>query len=380
MRPAHGAAVCLAGAALLGLLAGGARADPTRPGPAPAATADPTLALENLSRETSSTSAAPAPDDLSHATSRPPPRMPGPARAGGRPDAPARNRRCEACHPEIAAEWRASLHHRAATEPSYLRALRREPSAFCRGCHAPEGDPDAPSRAARELGVGCVTCHAPEGEVLAAPSTLSRETSPHPLLRAPEFAGTAACGGCHEFAFPAASALMQATLREHAASAFAAVSCAGCHMPTAGGARPHRSHRFAASRDPEALRRALRAAAERRPGGQVRLTLEPGIVGHAFPTGDLFRRLVVRAEVVGGRGADQRVLARHFGRDTRTELADDRVGVGGPRVVALGLGAAAEGRPIRWSIRYERVAFPRDARAAAELDGVTEVSAGVLPP
>lgn len=307
---------------------------------------------------------------------------PGPSR-GGRPEAHVRNAECEACHPEVAREWRGSLHQRAYVDESFARALAREPVAFCRKCHAPEADPAAPAPAElAELGVGCVSCHVPEDRVLAGPGP-GRGAAPHALRREAWFAAPVACASCHEFAFPGqAGALMQATLREHAASAYAATSCVDCHMPRRADGR--RDHGFAASRDPEVLRRALTVTASRE-GSTVRLVLRPGWVGHAMPTGDLFRRLLVEAEVAGDDwqvlAADARALGRSFAAEggRRVPVADARVGAAGPEPVevALELGDAAEGRTIRWRLLYERVSFVDDL-GAAEVEARTTVAEGAL--
>src|SRR3712207_728161 len=100
------------------------------------------------------------------------------ARSGGAPPMPApapihrdgdparSNAACESCHPDVAAEWRASSHRTAYTDPVFQRALAREPSPFCRGCHAPEAPPeDEPPARLGEIGVGCVTCHVVGGKV-----------------------------------------------------------------------------------------------------------------------------------------------------------------------------------------------------------------------
>src|SRR5262245_3846410 len=73
-----------------------------------------------------------------------PPGLPGPApreRAEGY-DAGVENARCEGCHADVAAEWRGSMHQRAWTDPVFLAAYALEPLSFCRGCHAPEADPE----------------------------------------------------------------------------------------------------------------------------------------------------------------------------------------------------------------------------------------------
>ena len=298
-------------------------------------------------------------------TERPPrdagPPMPGPG-PHARPGAEAVNAACERCHAEAAATWRPSLHARAWTDPVFQRSYEQEPASFCRDCHAPE-------TATPALGVACVTCHDPGGTgvVLAAASAPARGPAPHGVLRDPEFAGARACASCHEFAFPdaaqrgAVAAGMQRTVSEHLASRFADRTCASCHMPklTDGG----RGHGFAVASDPAMLRRALVAHVTRTEEA-VAFDLTPGEVGHAFPTGDLFRRLVVVAEVIGDDyqlvAHAEHALARRFrfeaganGGKVQHEIADDRIQ--GPKHVDLRIGPLARGRDVRWRIEWQRV-------------------------
>jgi hypothetical protein len=322
--------------------------------------------------------------------------MPGPAQHA-RPGAAAENARCEGCHADIAAEWRASLHRQAHVDPAYQRALAIEPLAFCRGCHAPEADPrgDAPADLAA-IGVGCVTCHVTGGGVLAAPRD-GAPAAPHPLVRAAEFAGAGACARCHEFTFPDQERrdrreLMQSTVSEHHASPFAAMACAACHMPriTDAGGRAHRSHAFPGSRDAGLLRAAVRVTATRGAGGAVEVRVAASGVGHSFPTGDLFRRLSIHAEAVGVEahvvGEDTRYLGRRFGkargrdgRPVKVMLADTRVPASGEVVVKLALGPAGDGLPIAWRVAYERVEHPiNDLSEEAVIAGEVEIAAGVL--
>ncbi|WP_437553823.1 multiheme c-type cytochrome [Sorangium sp. So ce367] len=341
---------------------------------------------------------------------RAPPRMPGPEPPRSL-DSVSVNRDCERCHAEIAREWRGSKHQRAYVDAPFQAALAKEPLPFCRGCHAPEAHssrPPPPERA--ELGVACVTCHVVDGAPLASPAQASGDQGspspsspsvPHPVLRDPRFATAAACGGCHEFAFPDHAARrapepMQLTLTEHAASAYADVPCARCHMPLAGdGPSAHRSHAFASSRDPEAARRALRVQAERASSTAARFTLRTARVGHAFPTGDLFRRLLVRAEVLGEDYAviasARRFLARRFaetpgplGARARTTVSDDRPGApalaGAPVVVELELGPAAAQLPIQYEVVYQRVAHASDGREEdAIIESEVSLVRGSLP-
>ena len=210
-----------------------------------------------------------------------------------------RNGECENCHSEIADEWRASLHAQAFTVPEFRHAFKNEPLQFCRGCHAPEAGAGADPEA-EAIGVACVTCHLPEGEaILAAPWTgaVAEDRAPHPIRRDPTFAAAGACAGCHQFEFPGARPereLMQTTIDEHRRSSQASRPCADCHMQEVAG---RRSHAFIASREPARMRRAVTIEAVRPRADEVVITLEldTDVIGHALPTGDLFRRIAVEA-------------------------------------------------------------------------------------
>jgi hypothetical protein len=324
------------------------------------------------------------------------PSMPTPLRQRGL-WAVEQNRECERCHVEHAAEWRESLHGRSQIEPAYTRAFSREPLAFCQGCHAPESVIEQPlPREVAEIGVSCVTCHLVDGGILAAAvERAAGERAPHPVLRDARFSSAAACAGCHEFEFPAAGAgsarLMQSTVSEHRASPFARTPCAECHMPEDGF---RRSHRFSSSRDPEFLRRSLRVTARRTPAGSVELTLAPLSVGHAFPTGDLFRRLELTVESFGAEqqvvSARTKYLARHFrsrpsaGAFGRMELvADDRPGRHGAAESRFDfeLGAGSAKLPVAWSVAYQRVEHPRSIdESDALLEGEIVLAEGLLRP
>lgn len=345
------------------------------------------------------------PAALSPATPAEPSQMPTPARAR-RDAAVVANQACEGCHEEVAREWRASLHRTANTEPAYRRAFAIEPMPFCRSCHAPEANPAEPeAEAVGALGVGCVTCHVTTKDslagpgaapVLAAPWTRpgSPPAAPHAVIRDERFARADACAGCHEFAFPTARGLsaaemMQLTIAEHRASPAADRSCADCHMPAGGdGQRRRRSHEFPGSRDEALVRSAVAVEARRVSATRIAVTLSPSNAGHAFPTGDLFRRLSISAEALGADemvlGQEERFLTRHWvlrpGQVGRRLLSDDRVHAA-PVTVELEVGAAGEGRPIAWQVTYQRVAHPNGIDMSdVELEGEIRVASGKLGP
>ncbi|MBS2011696.1 MAG: hypothetical protein JST00_02185 [Deltaproteobacteria bacterium] len=261
---------------------------------------------------------------------------------------------CATCHATIAREWGGSSHHRSASNESYVGAVGREPLPFCRACHAPIGDASiatALQPTALRTGIGCTTCH----EGLAPDHAATKVHTP-----------AKTCASCHEFRFPASAALMQKTGQEHRASAYASTPCAECHMPIAG-ERPHRDHRF----DVEALvDQALVADVSRAGPNRVAFRLSPGRIGHAFPTGDLFRRLAVRVESADGRERAERFLARHFWSHggVNREIKDDRVGAQGlPACFEIELPKADASRELVASITLDHVEAPRPAGESAAL-------------
>ncbi len=277
---------------------------------------------------------------------------------------------CAQCHEEIAEQWARSRHHTSFTNADFQRSYEREPLAFCRDCHAPALDRFVDSVQAEQLGVGCLDCHLEGEALLASGSPRQPSEAPHVLLRSSELA-TRSCARCHEFEFPARSwrpkgTMMQTTMREHAASEFADRSCAACHMPSPDVELA--SHEFGSTRDPEAMRRALSVEA-RREGNALVLELRPNEVGHAFPTGDLFRRLELHAELVSREGSvlasRTRYLARHFaprrhpdGRLNHAAMLtvpDDRLT--GPTTIRLELEprSADPSAELVWWVDYERV-------------------------
>ena len=284
---------------------------------------------------------------------------------------------CGSCHQDIAAEWRESLHHGAWTDPLFVEAYTLERQGFCRRCHAPESDPrNEPSAAAKNEGIGCTTCHVLDGVVLGVRG--QGRLGPHDTVARPWMAGPDACAGCHQFAFPGYShqtdpAPMQDTLGEWRRSNKAGVPCQVCHMPyvRSPSGKNHRSHRFQVQGDPAMLARAVSASAVRESKRGIRIDLRSTGVGHAFPTGDLFRRLEVRVRLVDASGrilaeaAPQR-LERVYrdvplpdGTFARVQVRDDRLGPPGTpessRTLHFVVPASSHAR-IFWEVAYQRVA------------------------
>ncbi len=296
------------------------------------------------------------------------------APAGPQAAAGVSPRQCEGCHLEVAAEWRESLHAQAFRDRVFHAEFAPHPAEECVACHAPLAtDRVSPAQADTDQGITCISCHLDGGGHILAGMRPSRAaaSAPHAVVRSRQLGSVDQCATCHEFAFPEtpaagglpydANVLQQATRTEweHTGAARRGETCASCHMPrNADGRVDHRALGVSA----ELLARSLSITARAsRDGGELvlRLTLRARHVGHAVPTGDVFRQLVVRAEVNGEtrRVALQRYFGvRHVDGDLRmSEIDDTRVFPGRARVVTLRLPAAARGEPVRWSLAHARL-------------------------
>lgn len=230
----------------------------------------------------------------------------------------AENQSCIGCHPREADEWRGSLHQRAFTNAAFQQAFAIEPTRFCHDCHAPAKEDD---------GIACVSCHLDKVREGPSPS--------------PSFVAKPDCARCHEFPFTSGGEMMQTTMREHVALA-PDKACTSCHH----------GHSLAEVRDPAWLASSLLVSAAI-VDGKARLTLTQTRAGHAFPTGDLFRRLSVTI------GDETQYLARQLvivpGHGGRQLASDNRV-FGESVFVEASEPIARLGGQIHWSVRLDRVA------------------------
>lgn len=270
---------------------------------------------------------------------------------------------CGACHVAQHAEWERSMHRVAYTNPVFQAEFGERRRPFCAQCHAPRPE-------AAHDGVDCASCHVREGAVLN-PTVSGR--APHVSRLAPALAGSLACARCHEFEFEGQPGeLLQRTMSEWAASAAGedGQTCQSCHMPAEG--RRHR-HDAPGSRDPSMRERALRVDGSARvERGRTRVTLRLSVdrAGHAVPTGDMFRRLEVRAWPEGRpEAAASTWLGRRFRIDRRGwhETLDTRVPQRGERQVDLELERATR---VEWSVDLWLLTRSDAVRASLPLDEV----------
>ncbi len=265
---------------------------------------------------------------------------------------------CGDCHGTALEGWRVSAHAAAATNPIYRAGFRVEPRQFCVDCHTSTG-------ARAEEGIGCASCHAARS---VSGQGMATAAGSHPVaLRArADLRDPALCRDCHEFATPAfeggtmrmTNLPMQRTYSEWLAyrDAGGRETCQSCHMP--GG-----DHTMRGAHDVELLRGSLAVTASDDARG-AQLTLASVGVGHAFPSGDLFRHLTVEVRPAGdprvrdredawrvvdrmGRTFETRLDGRTL-QSYKVEIADTVLVPGVPRVVRL---PSTRGE-LLWRVRY----------------------------
>lgn len=215
---------------------------------------------------------------------------------------------CAGCHPREAETLALSRHAVAAQLPVFVEPARTANAAWCASCHQPAGRKTA--------GLDCLSCHRVAGDPEAVragrllPTTATRA---HKTVVDTQFAITA-CAGCHEFTTPLPDSLergpvaysdqpLQSTVSELRASDPKA-TCASCHDV----------HRGNGAHDAALVRGAAQWSA-RVVGDGVEVIAEAGAIGHRFPTGDPFRRLVIAVceDADCARSVETQVLDRRFG-------------------------------------------------------------------
>lgn len=192
---------------------------------------------------------------------------------------------CADCHPREAAAMARSRHATAATLPVFTQPLRAaDRPVWCASCHRPEGP--------KTTGLECLSCHRVAGDPDAIRSSRllpTTATRAHKTIVDASFA-ISSCATCHEFKTPLPDHLapvkysdqpLQSTVSELRATDPRA-TCAGCHDV----------HRANGAHDPELVRSAA-AFTARAAGDGVEVIVEAGAIGHRFPTGDPFRRIVI---------------------------------------------------------------------------------------
>lgn len=235
---------------------------------------------------------------------------------------------CQRCHTTIHAEWAASLHGQAWTDPVYQRAVRKTQKRqreSCHRCHVPQPllvtgfglderqRPRLPETRADELdlGVHCSACHADANGAMHGPH--GGETEAHASVRDETFLSgrsDALCLSCHTTQIGPVLPLGRDF--ERLRTRDATKSCVGCHMPPVersmakdgdeeAPVRQGRSHALRGATDAAFVATAFEVTLRRLGDDRLELSLTNQGVGHRTP-GLVDRTWKVQADVVDAEG------------------------------------------------------------------------------
>ncbi len=293
---------------------------------------------------------------------------------------------CKRCHAEIVDAWRGSMHAQAWTNPVFRAEYDPAPKDSCRACHAP------PNGSVDAHGVDCASCHV-RGQTILGTRSSEAGRAAHPVRIDGGLSSPARCGTCHQFdhaddGVHDPTEPLQATLDEWRKSdAFReGTTCVDCHMGLGAGGR---GHEFVGLGSPDLLASAVDVSVRPRRTADgslsVDVELTGAVIGHSFPTGDVFRRGVLRLWTAGGSEASismQRWLARTAdpdGLDTHVRTVDDT------RVPPPGDGQLTEQLAlddtsadwVNWTLEIHRLDLVvADQRGIAHEDAVVVVLSG----
>jgi hypothetical protein len=220
---------------------------------------------------------------------------------------------CGQCHSEIYAEWKASWHGQAMTDPLFLRLSDGLKQEECIRCHAPvplreteNWETPIARSDRREDAVSCLTCHQAGGHVTGPFEGLSGAC--RPVHDPDQTDPTKMCFACHNQhktgeewqAGPYAPEASTPRRRE-------ARTCIECHMPAVerplvpgGPVRRGRRHTWLGGHDMSQLAKAAKLEVETTPEGEgtrVRTWVTNVGAGHNIPTDARHRSFDVYVKV-----------------------------------------------------------------------------------
>jgi len=214
---------------------------------------------------------------------------------------------CGSCHIEIYEEWKSTRHKVAFTNELYQESHKKEPLIWCVNCHAPlmkaDGDSEKiEDRILTEEGISCIVCHKRGDKILTAHTPSNPKE--HEYLEVKEMKRSEFCENCHQFNFPVGTGNvphknfkysnqpMQNTFTEWQMSYFyGKETCQDCHMQPKDG---YKTHLFPGGHNKDYLSKTFSLDLTKISNTNMQITIIGKRLGHAFPTGDLFRTLVVR--------------------------------------------------------------------------------------
>ena len=269
---------------------------------------------------------------------------------------------CGACHQEIYAEWRTTMHAAAYTDPFFQAYWRKDEYEWsCLTCHTPlenqlkqritqfkNDDFSQPqfvanSRFDPELqqeGITCAACHLRDG-ILYGPYPADQLNAPHPVAFDERFLSESLCLDCHEVPAKPFSFLQSGvcgTGEEWVNGPYIkkGYKCQTCHMPeitrplTVGQKnRKNGQHLWRGGHSPEQVAKALTISAKRQ-DKTIQIDITNSGAGHNFPTGDPDREVFITAKLINKDGEILQTEELHIRRiiiwkPIMIELSDNRI-------------------------------------------------------
>ncbi|TNE51264.1 MAG: hypothetical protein EP343_04010 [Deltaproteobacteria bacterium] len=328
---------------------------------------------------------------------------------------PLSAQQCKGCHRSVYRQWKKSRHAKAWTNRLFSVAFHHSPYQWCVHCHAPlleqkkhvrgvwnrhrkmssrqriaKQNPStrptnprtlaalkhAPNHHALEKallreGINCASCHWRNGVLLAAKRPSKAAQNAHPIRWEPKLKRASFCAGCHQFNFTKKltepTQVMKTPVQNtyHAwQESFARKkghTCQSCHMKEG-------EHSMPGAHSLAMLRRAIRPNIRWKSSRTLTVQLASQHVGHAIPTGDPFRRLVLEVcpsascKTVWSRTTLRKTFV--FRKGEWVKLRDSRIPV--PTTQPTGLWTrtiqlpkqAKKVQRVFWRLRYFYAEFP----------------------
>lgn len=222
---------------------------------------------------------------------------------------------CATCHPDTYEQWSNHSRHALATRSSAFHAalgeIRTNPvlgefmtDAMCYACH---GNPK------RNEGINCESCHGPV--LKGVPIEVTHEKKYKPRLE--EMRKGDFCARCHEASMPVTNEPLTTVHSEWKASPAAkrGQTCQSCHMPKEDGSYAY--HGFnTLVRNPGLYRNQLVLSHLTEAAGNIHVTIENRVTGHAIPAAGPTRVLALTLELKDRSGhtvhSETRRFFKHF--------------------------------------------------------------------
>lgn len=246
------------------------------------------------------------------------------------------NKNCITCHKTEHKNWQNHLHSQSFVNPRFRNAFTIESFRWCLNCHAPYWNIQPPENLTfmalekniiNQEGINCSVCHVRNGKIYHSRS--SNSTDHHQTYRDSSLADNRFCAKCHQFNFPLThqpqifygDVAMQDTYHEYLNTTWLAkeTNCQKCHY--------YSQHRSPSIFDNNFRREfTIRFTTIPFRGGSYQLKIFFAIdkIGHAFPTGDLFRVLVYGIYNKNGKLIKEIRIEKKMIRKTQEVVYDNR--------------------------------------------------------